>query len=162
MLNLKRESAKTRLYIKCMMGNACFDSRATIYSKDKSSRMKTQLLCGRVSWRKFTIYDSLIPSHIMTQNSKLSPRVILQASCSRAKHGSEGRVSITPARWQRSRSERKEEELNAQLPDTHTETQWAEPSPGDREWCEQAAGFHLLCLSELEDICLYSCHGSAK
>lgn len=61
----------------------------------------------------------------MTQKSALSRGVILQASCSRAKLSSEGCVSITPAWWRRSRPDRKEAELNAKLPDTHTDVQWA-------------------------------------
>lgn len=154
-VNLKNESAKTHLDIKNMMENSYYDSRKTIYTKSKSSQMITRLLCYHpVSWRKCTIYDLLILSHTMTQKSELRPRVILQASCSRAKHSSGGRVSITLRAV--AVIQAGQEGRGAQCPTSwhpHRDTigcDRREPTPRDREWCEQAAGCNLLCSSELE------------
>jgi len=108
---------------------------------------------------------SLILCGMVTQKKALTPGVILQASCSRAEHSSEGCVSIIPVCWRRSRPDRKEAQLNAKLPDTHTDTQWAATAgclplrtEGVVKWRRQ----HAVLFIWAGKMCFCSCDGSAK
>lgn len=94
-------------------------STERIYSETTSNHSTTSML----SWITEEIHR--LRSHdTVWHNDPLSPRVILQASCSKAAHGSQDCVSITPAwRWRRSRPDRKEARAQCQTswhPRRHT------------------------------------------
>lgn len=72
------------------------------------------------------IHQSLILFDIMTQKSAVSPRLILQASCGGGQNAAQKAACQSPPRGGGDPGpDRKEAELRAKLPDTHTDTQWA-------------------------------------